>query len=239
MNQSTKQRIVGTVVLLAAALVLLPMLLDGEGSYQPPLESRIPDSPPFPEVERRIPERPVVLADTPGFQLRPDSPVEFGSDPARPDVPDVLDEDVIAEATAAPGLDAVRPEDDAPSVAESAPEAETAAPAAETAAAPTSPTGASSTPPATAQLDHQGLPQGWSVRLGVFANSNNAAALVARLQASDHRAYSRPTRSSQGPATAVFVGPRVDRQAAQQLLEQLREEFELTGLIVPYEIDDL
>ena len=43
LQQNTKQRIVGTVVLLACCLIFLPIVFDGEGSYEPALTSRIPD----------------------------------------------------------------------------------------------------------------------------------------------------------------------------------------------------
>ena len=45
--------------------------------------------------------------------------------------------------------------------------------------------------------------------------------------------------SSQGILTGVFVGPVVDRNTAATLLEQLRQDFELNGLIVRYEIEPL
>ena len=45
MNQGAKQRIVGTVALLALALIFLPIIFDGEGSYQVPVSSRIPETP--------------------------------------------------------------------------------------------------------------------------------------------------------------------------------------------------
>ena len=64
MNQSTKQRIVGTVVLLALALIFLPIIFDGQGSYQGTVISRIPDVPNIPVLEMPIQIRPVVIANT-------------------------------------------------------------------------------------------------------------------------------------------------------------------------------
>jgi len=43
LNQGTKQRIVGTVVLLTLAFIFLPIVFDGQGSYEPAMTSRIPD----------------------------------------------------------------------------------------------------------------------------------------------------------------------------------------------------
>jgi DedD protein len=88
-------------------------------------------------------------------------------------------------------------------------------------------------------LDSAGLPEGWSVRLASFSSEANALALVQRLQARGHRAYTRQITSTQGPLIAVFVGPGVDRAAMLQLQRQLQEEFQLSGMVVRYEIEAL
>jgi DedD protein len=77
------------------------------------------------------------------------------------------------------------------------------------------------------------------VRLASFSSTANASALVTRLQAGGHRAYTRRLDSSQGILTAVFVGPLANRAAAQTLLERLQQDFQLNGMIVRYEIEPL
>jgi len=64
LNQGTKQRIVGTVVLLALALIFLPIIFDGQGSYQSSISSRIPDPPPITLLPEPVQTRPVIVADT-------------------------------------------------------------------------------------------------------------------------------------------------------------------------------
>jgi len=198
-------------VLLIAAVVILPILFDGQGSYQLPLESRIPAAQPFPEVPRIEAVRPEIAADSDQLSFQPDAePV-----------------DTVVVATPAPSVDA--PAD----VAEpTAPPADTE-PDATTAAAATLPV----VPPPV--LDSDGLPEGWSVRLASFSSAANAQALVERLLARGHRAYVRQITSSQGPLTAVFVGPGADRAAMLQLQRQLQEEFQLSGIVVRYEIEAL
>lgn len=242
MNQNTRQRLIGTLVLAVAALILLPVIFDGEGSYQPVLQTDIPTRPTQPQAARTDPQRPVITADTDAIRLNnvPDT----GAASA-----DTADQDGAASTVTASSEQpsAVRssvesseepaeqtPEAPAEQTAESSPTSES--PASEPAGTvSTAATNNTDTP----ALDNQGLPLGFSVRLGSFGNATNASNLVTRLQDVGHRAYTRRLESSQGMLTAVFVGPVVDRSTAASLLETLREEFELNGLIVRYEIEEL
>ncbi len=63
MNQGAKQRIVGTVVLLALALIFLPIIFDGNGSYQAPVSSRIPEAPVISILPEPLQSRPVIVGD--------------------------------------------------------------------------------------------------------------------------------------------------------------------------------
>lgn len=73
---------VGTVVLLALALIFLPFILDGDGEYQPTISSRIPDVPSVELMPEPMPRRPVIQSDSypartpqPDYQLS-DEPSE-------------------------------------------------------------------------------------------------------------------------------------------------------------------
>src|SRR5690349_15559095 len=59
-----KQRLVGTLVLGSLALILIPLLLDGEGVERPPLSGSIPPAPVFDTTPLPEPTRPEILADT-------------------------------------------------------------------------------------------------------------------------------------------------------------------------------
>tara|TARA_R110000824_G_scaffold288508_2_gene476622 strand:+ start:204050 stop:204640 length:591 start_codon:yes stop_codon:yes gene_type:complete len=86
-------------------------------------------------------------------------------------------------------------------------------------------------------LDSEGLPQAWSIRLGLFGDNANAETLVAQLLERDYRAYSQPVRTSRGELTAVFVGPVLTRTDAEALRSELSESFNLEALIVDFNID--
>lgn len=233
MEQSIKQRIVGIAVLLVAAVVLLPALFDGEGSYPLPLESRIPAPVPFPDAPRAVPERPVITADSADIRIATNPTLEAVEE----EVPEPVAQEQIAQSVAETAPET--PADETPEI--SAPLARTAPEQAPVPAVPEPAPAATPAPAASApaSLDSTGLPQGWSVRLASFSNQTNARNLVERLQNNGHRAYTRQLSSSQGPLTAVYVGPDVDRAAAQRLQEQLQREYDLAGIVVRYEIEEL
>lgn len=207
MNQATKQRIVGTVVLLALALIFLPIVFDGEGSYQTPLSSRIPDPPVITLMPDPEPVRPALAIELPPVTPQPEISAE----------PDTAALEEVAAAIVSPvPADGATIETSA-AVVTSEPVFSREAPA----------------------LDANGLPQGWSVRLGSFAEANNATSLMQRLQAAGYRAYTLPMPGSGAPMTGVFVGPWLERELVADYQKQLQEEFQLSGLVVRYEVEPL
>ncbi|NKB31843.1 MAG: hypothetical protein GKR91_01955 [Pseudomonadales bacterium] len=189
MNQGTKQRIVGTVVLLALALIFLPIIFDGQGSYQTQLSSRVPAEPIIPILPEPTQDRPVIVADS--IEADPEESAEAA-------IPEETNEDTVQVTTSEPAFTREIP-----------------------------------------QLDAAGLPQGWSVRLGSFAQEENANNLMDRLQASGYKAYTRNIRNTQGSLTSVFVGPWLDRNLVDQYKEELQDQFRLAGDIVRFEIEQL
>ena len=87
------------------------------------------------------------------------------------------------------------------------------------------------------QLGEDGLLTGWSVRLGLFSNADNAAVLLERLQKAGYRAYVREIESDDGQLRGVFVGPWLNRQLSASYQSSLQEEFQLAGIVVPYEME--
>ena len=267
MNQTTRQRLTGSLVLAITALLLLPVIFDGEGSYQPAMQVDIPARPQQPAPTQTDPQRPVITADSDAIRIRPESPVTViaNDTPSGQSAQAVQTAPPVATAQPLQPADAVaelepgetdQTSDNAQTIVADVAEGtaatvESAAPAgadaqsiAVTQSVAAAPVAASTVAPAAtstpaASLDAQGLPEGWSVRLGSFSSADNASALVTRLQAAGHRAYTRRVDSSQGVLTAVFVGPLINRTAAQSLLEMLRQDFQLNGMIVRYEIDPL
>ena len=210
-------------MLLALALIFLPIIFDGEGSYQTPLSSRIPESPVITLLPEPVTVRPVMAianeATTVIADASPDlAPTTIETEPVTDAVSDtapvaseiaVDTADQVVEQLA--GGDQIAEVDNTESIA--------------TREIPT--------------LDANGLPQGWSVRLGSFADERNANNLMQRLLASGYRAYTRQTAGNGTRMTGVYVGPWLEQDSVRQYQKQLQEEFQLSGLVVRYEVEPL
>ena len=209
MQQDTKQRIVGTVVLLACCMIFLPIVFDGEGSYEPALTSRIPDPPQITILPEPKQTRPVIIADS-------DIPAVA---PSATDVDQTVSTKQASDTGADTALNIAQEDTDTvPKISESVPAR----------------TGYEGTLP---QLGVDGLPTGWSVRLGLFSNADNAAVLLERLQNAGYRAYIREIESDEGQLRGVFVGPWLNRELSAGYKSSLQREFQLAGIVVPYEME--
>jgi len=172
-----KQRIVGTIVLMALVGVLFPVIFDGGDTFQAELESRIPPEPQFSLLPEPNPTRPVIIADT-------EARLEEGQSEISEN-----DGQIISQSE----------EDEA-------------------------------------DLDLSPMLSGWSIRLGSFAEKQNAANLVERLHESEYKAYTRDFNNSAGELVSVFVGPWIDKSIAEDYLSELEDKFRLAGDIVRYEV---
>ena len=85
-------------------------------------------------------------------------------------------------------------------------------------------------------LNPAGLPDGWSIRLGSFSEASNATNLMQRLQTAGYKAYIRDIDSEQAELTGVFVGPWLERTLVNDYIDQLRDEFQLEGMVVRYQL---
>ncbi len=237
MNQGTKQRIVGTVVLLALALIFLPIIFDGEGSYQAPLSSRIPEPPVITLLPEPETVRPVMAIANEAITVIAD---------ASPDLPPTTIEtepvaDAVSDTVPAANAPVAAAESSVPAASGNV--VDTVEQVVEQLAGGNQIAEVGNTESITTReiptLDANGLPQGWSVRLGSFADESNANNLMQRLLASGYRAYTRQSTSNGTRMTGVYVGPWLEQDLVRQYQKQLQEEFQLSGLVVRYEVEPL
>ncbi|WP_018952805.1 SPOR domain-containing protein [Thioalkalivibrio sulfidiphilus] len=204
-----KQRLVGAAVLLALAVIFLPMLLDGTG-HQAGLNLR-DGIPPEPEFAR--PEAPAPLerqaTPVPPQETRPAPRSEARAVPQA--VPQVAPQPV--------------PEPAAPA-AEPAPQSRTP-----TAPAPATPPPAPTRAPAAASDPGPG---GWAVQVGSFGERANAEAERDRLRRAGFQVLVEPARAGDRQIFRVKVGPVSTREEAERLRSRLGTEQSLQGIVVTH-----
>lgn len=223
MDGGLKQRLVGALVLVALAVIFIPVLLDNQRE-ELPLASRIPQEPAASEV-REIPldleeTHRQVVAEQQALVAKP-APAEAIPEPT---------EAAAAAETAEPAAAVVEPPvhakaEPVPAVAPAKPQPE-AMPEAEPAPAPAKPS-------ARDDGDAIGsfLRSAWVVQAGVFGNDANARALAGRLKASGFKAFTRKTAEG----TRVFIGPELDRGKAMAMLPRVQQLTQVKPMLVSFD----
>jgi len=210
LDKAYKQRMVGALVLVALAVIFLPMLFSRQDEQRQVVidAPTAPHAPAVPQVQ----VEPVVVPEP---QALPQEPVP--SD----------DEIAQQEAPTAPIAPAV-PLAPAPAAKPVAP-----APAAKATTPPAQPIAAAPTKPDTTQsrIDANGLSVSWSVQVASLSSRENAESLQKDLRSQGYNAY---IRSSDGK-NRVFVGPLIERAEADRLRDLLDRQKKLKGFVVRFQ----
>ena len=211
-----KPRLIGAAVLIALAVIFLPMLVDGpepqSGTSSVPLD--IPKPPERNFETRELPLTPAAPAATaPAQTPASDDPNRV----ATVDVPYTPREDAAPETDATPAA-----------TAQATPPA--AAPA--TSTTPPAATAPAATPPVATPAATS--PDGrYAVNLGSYANLANARALIASMKAAGLPAYGDDVLSAGNPALRVRLGPFAQRGEAESArLNALRVRKDLPSSVV-------
>jgi len=204
LDSAYKQRMVGALVLVALAVIFLPMLFSRQDEQRQVVVEApaAPQAPAVPQVQvepvvvpepQALPEEePVPTDDEVAAQQAPSMPVQ-------PSVP-------VVKPTPAPAV-AAKPATPAPK------------PVAPQPAAPGKPDVGQS------RIDPNGLPISWSIQVASLGNREGADALQKKLRAQGYNAY---IRSADGK-NRVFIGPLIERAEADRLRDLLDRQQNLKG----------
>ncbi|MEE4921245.1 SPOR domain-containing protein [Pseudomonas alliivorans] len=213
-----KQRMVGALVLIALAVIFLPMLFTRQDESHP-VQVDAPAAPQAP-AGQQVQVEPVTVPEP---QALPQEPVPDEDDVAVSNQPPSMP---IAPAPA-PAPAAQAPAATAPPAVKPAP-APKSTPAPATPAAPTAPAVAKAAP---SGVDANGLSVSWSVQLASMSNRANADNLQKTLRTQGYNAY---IRTADG-VNRVFVGPLIERAEADRLRDQLDKQQKLKGIVVRFQ----
>ncbi|MCX4221326.1 MULTISPECIES: SPOR domain-containing protein [Pseudomonas] len=215
LDKAYKQRMVGALVLVALAVIFLPMLFSRQDE-QRQVTVEAPAAPQAPAVAQIQMETVAV----PEPQVLPQEPVPSDDEVAEQSAPAAP----IASAAPAPAP--------AP-VAKPVAPAPAPAPVVKPATAPAQPIAALSTKPDTTQsrVDANGLSVSWSVQLASLSSRASAESLQKTLRSQGYNAY---IRSADGK-NRVFVGPLIERAEADRLRDLLSRQQNLKGFVVRFQ----
>jgi DedD protein len=207
-ERRAKERLVGAIVLMAAAIILIPEMLSGPREQTPP-KSAAPDGP-LKTYTIDLSRPPGTASPTqPAAQEVKPPPPEAVATPTTPMVATQVNPEVAVGTTPSPPVQRDAAEAPAnptrePRMAASAPPAapRSVEPLASAANAPTS--------------------RGWAVQLGSFSKESTAQKMATDLKAGGHDAFVMPVKSGAGTLYRVRVGPMADRAAAEASLRKLK-----------------
>lgn len=225
MDNTMKQRMVGAIVLVALAVIFIPMLLEDK---EPPVDSV--------KLEKQIPPEPstdyrtdLIPTEKDAEEAAIDSrttmeiPLETITEPERPTL--LPEEEAEIEATA---IEEARKEEWV--IVEEKPET-----------APQKSTEAVETPPKTEAPKVVETPpavpvgKGWTIQAGSFGQKTNAEKLMANLKLKGMPAYLSEIKVQDKTLYRVRIGPIENKQKAEQQLREVENNFRLKGAILPPE----
>ena len=216
LDKAYKQRMVGALVLVALAVIFLPMLFSRQDEQrQVTVEApAAPQAPAVPQVQ----VEPVVVPEP---QALPQEPVPSDEEIAQQEAPSTA----IAPTVPVTPAPAAKPV--APTVAPAP------APANKPTVAPGQPITAAPGKPDTTQsrVDANGLSVSWSVQLASLSSRASAESLQKSLRSQGYNAY---IRTADGK-NRVFVGPLIERAEADRLRDLLSRQQNLKGFVVRFQ----
>lgn len=227
MASKFQNRLMGTIVLVALGVIILPGLLDGQKKHYQDEFAAIP------------------LVPKAGDRDEPDMmPAATQALPAQP--PEGAAEEVRAGDAAAPSLDSSRratsgtttpdittqpvapkPVEQPKPVEKPQPKPQPQKPAEQMAA----------TPPADqAPAADKSAPVGkaWVVQLGALKNADKVNEIVGKLRGAGYRVYTAPTTPVQGKITRILVGPDASKDKLKGSLDELKQLSGLSGVVMGY-----
>ena len=208
MSTPFQNRIVGTIIVAAVAIIFLPDIFDGEKErYQ--------------EVFEEIPVAPETNFTANKSKLDSQEFVELKQD-------SIVDEVALDDEQG--GVSNANSTENGEGVNQTPPKAKTAkddksAELKEDKVVKVNPV----TPP-KAKAD-----TAWVIQLGSFRHKNNVAQLVEKLRKAGYTVFTHPIKTKSGTLTKVFVGPELNKSSLEKKIPALKELTKVQGKVARYQ----
>ncbi|KIY39070.1 cell division protein [Pseudomonas sp. 10-1B] len=211
LDKGMKQRMVGALVLVALAVIFLPMLFTREDEMRQ-VHVEAPQAPAMPSLPE-VKVEPVVVPE----------PQVIAQEPQQPPV-------VVDESTA-PASTPTQPITPSPQTQAQVQPAKPQAPAPKVEPKPAAPVAKPAAPAAPSKIDVNGLPVSWSIQLASLSNRAGAEKLQQTLRSQGYNAYIR----SAGGMNRVYVGPLIERAEAERVRDAVNRQNGLKGFVVRFQ----
>jgi len=235
---------VGTVILVAIGVIVLPGLLDGKKKHYKEEFAAIPlvpkpddqqDSEMVPPVTQPLPSQPPEGAgaaqQSAASQAAQNPAVSGSAQPVQNSQPSVVTPPAVHQQTPPRTQQKPAEQTKPKTVEQPKPKpVETPKPAEQPKAAEQSKP-AETQKPASAPAG-----QAYVVQLGALKNAAKVDEIVAKLRLSGYRAFTVPSSPVQGQITRIYVGPDASKAKLQSSLSELQSVSGLGGVVKPYSV---
>lgn len=219
MKYGMRERISGAIILVALAVIFLPMLLDEPTPRSERPEPVLTIEQPIPVDQRDVdsPEPPANLENDTGDDrvVEPATGAQLGQSEADASSQPGASQPEASDDGEASGEAEVANDDPIAAIAEQFASSE--------AQRDTGDNEASSTSDSPAPQD------GWAVQVGSFGQADNATRLVEKLSSQGFDAYQRPREND---LTTVYVGPFGTSDEGERVRTELKEDANIQGLLI-------
>ena len=208
MEQKLKQRLTGAIVLVALAVIFVPIILEGPDDDWTPRSHSIPEQPQMDyraDMELELPE-PMPAAEPRSGRVMADARGLRASA-------------LVADRRAQGGERSSPAAEKAPVPVAAPPKPVKAAPA--------------PVPPKPEKVAEPTI-KGWFVQVGSFGQEMNASGLRERLKSAGYDARLQKVAIGKGYAYRVLVGPSSSRASAEKTAARLKSGQQLAGMVIEY-----
>nr|WP_024965192.1 cell division protein DedD [Pantoea sp. IMH] len=237
MASKFQNRLVGTIIIVALGVIILPGLLDGKKKHYKEEFAAIPLVPKpgdqqetdmVPPVTQSLPAQPPASLVPEGSGNDNPSRAESGSNaPQSSNQPTVITPPPVQQSRPEP--EPVKKPTPAPQPKPQPKPVEKPAPVEKPKPQPK--------PEATpAPRESAPTGQAWVVQLGALKNAAKVDEIVAKLRLSGYRAFTVPASPVQGQITRIYVGPDASKAKLQGAIGELKGISGLSGVIKPYSV---
>ena len=234
MASKFQNRLVGTVILVAIGVIVLPGLLDGKKKHYKEEFAAIPlvpkpddqqDGDMVPPVTQSLPSQPPEGAGAAIGGNRPAQSADSGSTvPQHTSAPSVVKPPSVVQA---PPIKA-KPEQKKPLAPPKPKPVEQPKPK------PVEPPKPKPVEPPKPAEQTAPTGQAYMVQLGALKNAAKVNEIVAQLRLSGYRAWTVPSTPVQGEITRIYVGPDASKAKMQAAIGELKNLSGLSGVVKPY-----